>query len=42
MELVMNICDVVYVLDVGVVIASGPPEEVRRDAAVVKAYLGGV
>jgi branched-chain amino acid transport system ATP-binding protein len=41
MELVMSICDVVYVLDVGYVIASGPPDEVRRDAAVVKAYLGG-
>jgi branched-chain amino acid transport system ATP-binding protein len=41
MELVMNICDVVYVLDVGFVIASGPPDEVRRDDAVVTAYLGG-
>jgi branched-chain amino acid transport system ATP-binding protein len=42
MELVMHICDVVYVLDVGDVIASGPPDDVRRDAAVVKAYLGGM
>jgi branched-chain amino acid transport system ATP-binding protein len=42
MELVMNVCDLVYVLDVGKVIASGPPDEVRRDAAVVQAYLGGV
>jgi branched-chain amino acid transport system ATP-binding protein len=42
MELVMNICDVVYVLDVGRVISSGPPDEVRRDPAVVEAYLGGV
>jgi branched-chain amino acid transport system ATP-binding protein len=42
MELVMNVCDLVYVLDVGRVIASGPPDEVRRDGAVVKAYLGGV
>jgi branched-chain amino acid transport system ATP-binding protein len=41
MELVMNICDVVYVLHLGFVIASGPPDEVRRDDAVVTAYLGG-
>ena len=41
MGLVMNICDRITVLEFGKVIATGPPEEVRRDARVVTAYLGG-
>ncbi len=40
MGLVMNICDHITVLEFGSVIATGPPEEVRRDARVVTAYLG--
>lgn len=40
MSLVMRVCDVVHVLDLGTVIAVGPPEEIRRDEAVVAAYLG--
>jgi branched-chain amino acid transport system ATP-binding protein len=40
MKLVMNICERVVVLDAGRVIASGPPEEIRRNPAVIKAYLG--
>jgi branched-chain amino acid transport system ATP-binding protein len=41
MGLVMNICDHITVLEFGKVIASGPPDEVRRDERVVTAYLGG-
>ena len=40
MDLVMSVCDRVVVLDFGQVIASGSPEAVRKDPAVIAAYLG--
>jgi len=40
MDVVMSVCDRLYVLNFGEVIASGDVETVRRDEAVVAAYLG--
>ena len=39
-ELVMDVCDYIYVLDFGSIIATGTADEVRRDDAVLAAYLG--
>ena len=37
---VSDLCDVVYVLDFGRCIASGTPEEVMANEAVIEAYIG--
>jgi branched-chain amino acid transport system ATP-binding protein len=41
MGLVLSVCDYIYVLDHGQLIASGTPAEVRTNPAVLAAYLGG-
>jgi len=40
MSFVMTLCDYLYVLDFGVMIAKGRAEEVKTDPVVLDAYLG--
>jgi ABC-type branched-subunit amino acid transport system ATPase component len=40
MGLVLSVCDYLYVLDFGKVIAQGTPAEIRTNPGVISAYLG--
>jgi branched-chain amino acid transport system permease protein len=40
LRLIMRLCDRIHVLNEGAVIAIGTPAEIRRDPAVVTAYIG--
>ena len=40
MSLIMSLSDRVYCLEDGVVIAEGPPDQVRTDPSVIASYLG--
>ncbi len=41
MKLVMGICEKITVLNYGMVLASGTPEDIQNNPDVIKAYLGG-
>jgi len=40
MSLVMNLCQRMYVLDYGSIIAYGDPEAIKNNPRVIEAYLG--
>jgi len=40
-DILMNFCDIIYVMNKGRIVASGTPDEVQRNETVIDVYLGG-
>jgi len=41
MKVISDVCEKVFVLNFGQILAQGTPAEIQRDDQVLKAYLGG-
>ncbi|MBU3966245.1 MAG: ATP-binding cassette domain-containing protein, partial [Euryarchaeota archaeon] len=40
-DILMNFCDIIYVMNKGQIVASGTPEEIQNNKTVIDVYLGG-